>query len=399
MLMLATVVAAAAVPAVPGCCDFSGTWHNQPDMNHSIKYNFMQANGSCVVKGLHDCDRKFNGTNASHATGDVLHGCPSFYSKGKHGFPGGMTGTLNQKAAAPLDELRWENGVHWYREHGAPCPAPEPQAVAAADPLTVSVPGPAAATSAFGGRAGPTFDVAHFGAVPDNATLNTKAFEAGVAAVAKAGGGTLVVPAGAFRTGPFNLTSHMTLYMSSEAAIYGPTYTQLGAGPAFDMWPIIPPMPSYGQGRDHVGPRRAAFIGGVGLTDVTVTAAENAWGTIDGAGAPWWACHCDTKEARARASLGPDAAYDAEARTESGGCSSSWAQQYPCKGPGKEEVTRGHLIEFAHSSDIEISNLNLRNSPFWTVHPFRLWAPEFGGRKWVLRVRDWPSQNGVFGFD
>ena len=63
-------------------------------------------------------------------------------------------------------------------------------------------------------------------------------------------------------------------------------------------------------------------------------------------------------------------ADDAEARTESGGCSSSWAQQFPCKGPGKEEVTRGHLIEFAHSTDIEISNLNLRNSPFWTVHPF-----------------------------
>ena len=25
-------------------------------------------------------------------------------------------------------------------------------------------------------------------------------------------------------------------------------------------------------------------------------------------------------------------------------------------------------------------------------------APEFGGRKLMLRVRDWPSQNGVFGF-
>ena len=25
-------------------------------------------------------------------------------------------------------------------------------------------------------------------------------------------------------------------------------------------------------------------------------------------------------------------------------------------------------------------------------------APEFGGRKWVSKVRDWPSQNGVFGF-
>ena len=27
------------------------------------------------------------------------------------------------------------------------------------------------------------------------------------------------------------------------------------------------------------------------------------------------------------------------------------------------------------------------------------WAPEFGGRKWVLRVRDSPSQSGAFGFD
>ena len=26
------------------------------------------------------------------------------------------------------------------------------------------------------------------------------------------------------------------------------------------------------------------------------------------------------------------------------------------------------------------------------------WAPEFGGRKWVPKVRDWPSQNGVLWF-
>ena len=34
-------------------------------------------------------------------------------------------------------------------------------------------------------------------------------------------------------------------------------------------------MPSYGQGRDHVGPRRAALIGGSGLNDVVVTSAED----------------------------------------------------------------------------------------------------------------------------
>ena len=226
-----------------------------------------------------------------------------------------------------------------------------------------------AEASPYGGRLGPTFNLTQFGAVPDNQTLNTAAFEKAVAAVAKAGGGTLLVPDGSFRTGPFNLTSHMTLFLSGGAERYGPTYAQLGAGPAFSMWPIIPPMPSYGQGRDHIGPRRAAFIGGVGLEDVAVTAAEGARGTIDAAGQPWWACHCHAKEQRARA-LGAGEEYDAEIRTESGGCSSSWAHTYPCKGPGKEEVTRGHLIEFAHSKDIEISNLFLRNSPFWTVHPF-----------------------------
>ena len=101
---------------------------------------------------------------------------------------------------------------------------------------------------------------------------------------------------------------------------------------------------------------------------MVVTSAEDAWGTIDGAGEPWWACHCQTKLAE---------------QPDLGGCSNTWDRLYPCK--GKEPVTRGHLIEFAHSSHIEISNLNLRNSPFWTVHPFDcahvtvrnidIWAP------------------------
>jgi len=97
----------------------------------------------------------------------------------------------------------------------------------------------AANISPFGGRAGPTFQLTSYGAVGDNATLNTKAFEAGVAAVAKAGGGTLVVPKGAFRTGPFNLTSHMTLFLDAGGAITGPTPAQLGQGPAFAMWKTV----------------------------------------------------------------------------------------------------------------------------------------------------------------
>ena len=62
------------------------------------------------------------------------------------------------------------------------------------------------------------------------------------------------------------------------------------------------------------------------MTNVTVTGA----GTIDGNGAWWWQRH---------------------------------------RAPGVEQYTRGHLIEFMWSTDLEISYLHLRNSPFWTVHP------------------------------
>ena len=60
---------------------------------------------------------------------------------------------------------------------------------------------------------------------------------------------------------------------------------------------------------------------------------QDARGTIDGGGSAWWACHRG------------------------------------CNG-GKETVTRGHLIELMHTTHLEISNLELKNSPFWTVHPF-----------------------------
>ena len=113
--------------------------------------------------------------------------------------------------------------------------------------------------------AGKTFKLTDFGAKGDNSTLNTKAFEMAVAAVDKAGGGTLLVPDGVFVTAPFNLTSHMVLYLSGNAEIRGPTKEQLGKAPDFPLWPVIPAMPSYGQGRDHTGVGAWSVHKGVGV--------------------------------------------------------------------------------------------------------------------------------------
>ena len=150
-----------------------------------------------------------------------------------------------------------------------------------------------------------------------NWPATTHAIRAGVDAVRRAGGGTLRIPAGQFTAAPFNMTSNMTLYLERGAVLFGTD--------VFAAHPIIPPLPSYGTGRDHAGGnRRTSLVHGEHLTNVKVA---GDWGTINGNGAPWWS-------ARANGSEG--------------------------------SVTRGSLIEFMYCEGVEIANLRLKDSPFWT---------------------------------
>lgn len=68
------------------------------------------------------------------------------------------------------------------------------------------------------------FNVSDFGAVGDGVTDNTAAFERAISTIAKLGkrgGAQLNVPPGVWLTCPFNLTSHMTLYLAEDAVILG----------------------------------------------------------------------------------------------------------------------------------------------------------------------------------
>uniref|UniRef100_J3MAK2 Pectate lyase superfamily protein domain-containing protein n=1 Tax=Oryza brachyantha TaxID=4533 RepID=J3MAK2_ORYBR len=168
-----------------------------------------------------------------------------------------------------------------------------------------------------------TASLTDFGGVGDGTTSNTAAFKSAVDHLSQysgegGGGAMLYVPAGKWLTGPFNLTSHFTLFLHSDAVILG----------SQDMaeWPIIDPLPSYGRGRDKIGGRDASLIGGSNLTDVVITGAN---GTIDGQGAMWW---------------------------------SKFHQN-------KLKYTRGYLIEVMHSDTVVIANVTLVNSPAWNIHP------------------------------
>jgi len=70
------------------------------------------------------------------------------------------------------------------------------------------------------------YNLTDFGAVGDGRAVNTEAFERAVetiAALAERGGGQLNVPPGRWLTAPFNLTSHMTLFLAEGAEILGIT--------------------------------------------------------------------------------------------------------------------------------------------------------------------------------
>jgi polygalacturonase len=77
-----------------------------------------------------------------------------------------------------------------------------------------------ATTAAAGGRA--LFNVRDYGAHDDGSDLATGAFQAAVADAKAAGGGTIYVPPGRYRSGPIELGSNMTLEIDAGATISFP---------------------------------------------------------------------------------------------------------------------------------------------------------------------------------
>jgi polygalacturonase len=131
------------------------------------------------------------------------------------------------------------------------------------------------------------FSLTDFGAVGDGKTLNTAAFEKAIAAVEKAGGGHLIVPAGAYKTLPFKLVSRMDLHLDPGAVIKAPdTFEEYGIpDPAKTLSASpAPPSPAPGGGRGGMARIAPLISCASGTTDLAITGS----GTIDGSGAMFW---------------------------------------------------------------------------------------------------------------
>lgn len=186
---------------------------------------------------------------------------------------------------------------------------------------------------------GTVFDVRDYGAKGNGKADDTEAFTRAIADAAYTGG-TVYVPDGTYFTGEIKLASDMTLFVSPGATIIG--------SQDHSKYPLREPGKSLCAHR-QLG---RSLIYGEGLRNVTVTGG----GMLDGNG-------------KYRFKMNDPA------------------------GDKREQDARPDIIYIAYSSDINIENLNMRRSAFWTVVP--LSSRNITIKNLRLNCMNTPNRDGI----
>jgi len=165
--------------------------------------------------------------------------------------------------------------------------------------------------SVFNTVSAKSYNILDFGAKSDTSFLSTKAIQQAIDACSEAGGGSVVVPAGAFKTGSVFLKSHVNLYLKSGAVLYGSRslgdYTQV--------------KPAYVSLRTQEATIQLIYA--ENAKNVSIT----GYGTIDGQGS-----------------------------------------SFKKLSTNDEGITRPHLLRFITCQNVLVQNISLRNSGCWMQH-------------------------------
>jgi polygalacturonase len=168
------------------------------------------------------------------------------------------------------------------------------------------------------------FSLADYGAVGDGRTLNTEAFKRAIAAVDRAGGGKLVVPAGIYRTLPFALCSNLDFHLDAGAVIQAPD--------SFAAYGLPDPQTLASQADVAARVKTPEpLITGRNLHDVALTGP----GTVDGNGALWWA----------------------------------WSERAAHGHPGRLVYGRPNLVAISGCQRLRVAELTFMNSPKFHLVP------------------------------
>ncbi len=167
----------------------------------------------------------------------------------------------------------------------------------------------------------PEYLITDFGATT-GAALNTAAIQAAIDAAAAKGGGTVVVPAGVFRSGSIFLKQGVALHLADGAVLKG----------SEDI-ADYPKLTTRIEG--HFEPWRMALVNAQGLTGLRISGP----GKLDGSGPVFWRAFW-------------------QRRKENPKCTNL-------------EVERPRLMFIDRCTDVRIENTALQDSGFWNLHLYR----------------------------
>lgn len=231
-----------------------------------------------------------------------------------------------------------------------------------------------------------TFHIRSFGAKADGITLNTKAINDALTRCREAGGGTVVIPAGFWLTGPIVLQSNTNLHLAEGAVL------QFSDNP--EHYPLIA---TNWEGLDAI--RAQSPISARDAENFALTGK----GIIDGAGQAWRPVKKNKMtppEWKALISSGgflnekkdmwypTERALEGSKRTRPGVI----AEGYDVKKAEEiKEFLRPNMVSIINSRQFLMEGITIQNSPAWCIHP--LLSQHLTFRNITVR-NPWNAQNG-----
>ncbi len=187
------------------------------------------------------------------------------------------------------------------------------------------------------------FNIKNYGATGDGRTLDTKAINSAIAACVKAGGGTVLVPAGIFVTGTFRLYSNINLMLSAGAVIM--------ASPNTNDYLF---QADYNFSGSGAGGKKLGIIFADNAENVSITGT----GTIDGNAAAYM--YMDTVQV----SSDEDRKYTRQGKNYMNAVDGN--KDAPVMWKGDFANRPGTQIIFHSCKRISIRDITIRNANDWT---------------------------------
>lgn len=228
-------------------------------------------------------------------------------------------------------------------------------------------------------------NIKDFGAVADGKTLNTEAINNAIKDVNSKGGGKVVIPAGLWMTGPFELLSNVNLYTEKNALIL---FTD-----DFEAYPIIKTSFEGLETRRCQSPISAKNAENIAIT---------GYGVFDGAGDSWRPVKKGKMtESQWKSLIASGGVVENDVWYPTAG---SLKGAKACKefnnpeGIGTDEEwneirpwLRPVLLNIVKSKKVLLEGVTFKNSPSWCLHPL---SCEHITIKDVKVFNPWYSQNG-----